>query len=129
MSSNISAQQVREACQEMISKDFFVIFTRPVKKIKEILELLEEHLKYQIDLEKKGILFAAGPFWSEDNSSWSGEGMIIIKANNYDDAFKIASSDPMHKSGSRSFKVKPWMLCEGSMTIELNHSSRTYKIK
>ncbi|MBI79735.1 MAG: YciI family protein [Pseudomonadota bacterium] len=129
MTSNIPASDVKKACHKMLSKDLFIIFTKPKKPLNEILAYLEEHLSYQIALEEEGILFAAGPFWSEDSLSWNGEGMIIIRASDFDHAVEVASNDPMHKSEARSFEVRPWMLCEGSMTIELNHSKKTYKIK
>ena len=47
----------------MLRKDLYVIFTRPVAPKEKIflMELLPKHLERQVELEKQGILFAAGP--------------------------------------------------------------------
>jgi hypothetical protein len=54
--------------------------------------------------------------------------MVIIRANSLADAQKIAAKDPMHQCGARSFKVRPWLLNEGTITIQLNYSDRSQKL-
>ncbi len=54
--------------------------------------------------------------------------MVIIRAESLKEAQGIASQDPMHQTGARSFKVRPWLLNEGTMTIQLNYFDRSQKI-
>ena len=55
--------------------------------------------------------------------------MVIIRANSVNHAKEIASSDPMHKSGARSFTVRPWLLNEGNIEISLDYSTGKFKVK
>ena len=90
---------------------------------------LEENLKFQVSLEKKGIMFGAGPFWEDNEIDWNGEGMVIIRADSVAHAIEIANSDPMHKSGARSFTVRPWLLNEGNIEVSLDYSTGKFKLK
>jgi uncharacterized protein YciI len=92
------------------------------------MEVLEAHLKFQISLEERGVMFGAGPFFSDDEQQWRGEGMVIIRAKDLEEAKAIAAEDPMHSSGARVYEVRPWLLCEGSVTIKLSHSKRSYEV-
>ena len=67
-------------------------------------------------------MFGAGPFWADDEKTWEGEGMVIIRAGSLAEAEKIAAEDPMHKSGARSFRVRPWLLNEGVVTLKVRYS-------
>ena len=93
------------------------------------MENLEEHLKFQVSLEKKGIMFGAGPFWEDNEIYWNGEGMVIIRADCVAHPVKIPKSDPMHKSGARSFRVRPWLLNEGNIEVSLDYSTGKFKLK
>ena len=124
----VMAQDVRNACEGMLRKQLYVVFTRPAGGLGPVMEILEEHLKFQISLEERGITFGAGPFWTDDEQEWRGEGMVIIRAKDLDEAKAIAAEDPMHTSGARVFEVRPWLMCEGSVTIKLSHSTRSYEI-
>ena len=88
-----------------------------------------EHLKFQVSLEEKGIMFGAGPFWEDNEIDWGGEGMVIIRANSLSEAKEIAATDPMHKSGARSFTVKPWLLNEGTVNLSINYSNGNFTLK
>ena len=48
--------------------------------------------------------------------------MIIVRAANVAEATAIAQADPMHQSGVRSFRVRPWLLNEGSYTVTVRYS-------
>ena len=124
----ITARDVKNACEGMLSKQLYAVFTRPVNGLGPVMKNLDEHLKFQISLEERGVMYGAGPFWTDDEKEWRGEGLVIIRAKNLDDAKAIAAEDPMHLSGARVFEVRPWLMCEGSVTIKLNHSTRNYEI-
>ena len=101
----------------------YAVFTKPTKGLGPVLEVLERHLAFQVDLERRGIMFGAGPFFADNEEDWEGEGMVIIRAGSLAEAKAIAATDPMHSSGARSFTVRPWLLNEGTLTIKLSYSN------
>ena len=122
----VLADDVRAACEGMLQLQLYAIFTKPVSGMKPVMEMLEEHLQYQISMEKDGILFAAGPFWTDDEQQWQGEGMVVVRAESLEAARAIAARDPMHAGGARAFEVRPWLINEGTLTLRLNHSTRSF---
>ena len=119
---------VREASKGMLQKQLYAIFTTPAGGLGPIFAGMEEHLAFQVALEAEGLLFAAGPLWTDDDKSWRGEGMVIVRAASVTEATAIAERDPMHRSGARSFRVRPWMINEGSMRIKLEFSNQTFEL-
>ena len=128
-SPKVTKQDVLNASSKMLNKDLYVVFTKPKNGMKAVMENLEEHLKFQVSLEKNGVMFGAGPFWEDNEIDWNGEGMVIITANNLDHAKQIAASDPMHQSGARNFTVRPWLLNEGNIQVSLDYSTGKFKFK
>ena len=122
----VMADDVRAACEGMLQLQLYAIFTRPANGLGPVMEKLDEHLEYQISMEKNGILFAAGPFWTDDEQQWRGEGMVVVRAQSLDEARAIADKDPMHASGARTFEVRPWLINEGTLTLRLNHSTKSF---
>lgn len=106
----------------VLAKRLYVIFTTPTGGIDALHAHLPAHLAYQKDLEARGITFGAGPFADDTETDWSGEGMIIVRAQSVQEATAIAQADPMHSSGVRSFRVRPWLLNEGSYTVTVRYS-------
>lgn len=119
---------VMEASREMLQKQLYAIFTEPANGIGPVLEQMAEHLAFQVQLEKDGTLFAAGPMWTDDEERWEGEGLVVVRAASRADAIAIAERDPMHRSGARTFRVRPWMINEGSVTVRLDYSSQTFEM-
>ncbi|MEE2997386.1 MAG: YciI family protein [Pseudomonadota bacterium] len=108
----------------MLQKDLYVIFTRPVAPRDKIMELLPKHLERQVELEKQGILFAAGPMQSQDENK-PRTGMIIIRADSFEHAHEIAMGDPFHAEGLREFDIWNWSMNEGSLNITINYSDQS----
>ena len=123
---SVPAAAVLEASKEMLQRQLYAIFTTPLNGLGPVFAVIEEHLKFQVQLEADGILYAAGPMWTDDEQEWEGEGLVVVKAASRAEAIAIAELDPMHKSGARSFRVRPWLVNEGSVTITLNNSSQTF---
>lgn len=113
-----------------LQKEFFVIFTEPAAPMEEIRKLMPQHLERQLELEKKGILFAAGPLFDAiaDPSKRPGTGMIVIWASSQEEAVEIAAEDPLHKAGLRTFEVKTWKVNEGSYSVTVNYSDQSMEI-
>ena len=118
----ITKHDILAASKGMLQKQLYVVFTKPVRGMGPVLENIKEHLEFQCELERRGIMFGAGPFWTDDEENWDGEGMVIIRAASLADAKRIASEDPMHKRGARGFTVRPWLLNEGTVTVKITYS-------
>jgi hypothetical protein len=108
----------------MLAKRMYVVFTTPTGGMDAVMKNLEEHLAYQVDLEARGIMFGAGPFANDAEADWEGEGMVIVRAASLHEARAIAEADPMHKSGARKFRIRPWLLNEGSYTVTVRYSQQ-----
>lgn len=119
---SIKASDILAACEGMLRKQLYVVFTKPTSGLDPVMAVIKEHLEFQIDLERRGIMFGAGPFWTDDEQAWEGEGMVIIRAGSLAEAKEIAARDPMHKSGARTFTVRPWLLNEGTVTVKVTYS-------
>lgn len=100
----------------------------PTNGLGPVMENIEPHLKYQVELEEKGIMFGAGPFWTDDEQAWEGEGMVIIRASSLAEAQEIAAADPMHQSGARGYRVRPWLLNEGTVTLKVCYSEGSSEV-
>lgn len=107
----------------LLAKQLYVVLTEPAGDMDAVLANLQEHLAYQLELERTGVMFAAGPFADDKGQEWQGEGMVIIRADSIEQAHQIASNDPMHKSGARKFRIRPWLLNEGSITLKVTYSN------
>ena len=130
MTDKVPARDIINLSKEkgFLAKQLYVVFTTPTNGMEPVKANVHEHLAFQVELEKKGIMFAAGPLWLDDEESWSGEGMVVIRAGSLAEAKAIAASDPMHKSGARKFTVRPWFVNEGTVTIRLNYSAGKFEM-
>ena len=112
---------------DMLQKDLYVIFTKAVAPREKIMELLPKHLERQVELEKQGILFAAGPMEPEDETK-PRTGMIIVRPDSFKHANEIAMGDPFHAQGLREFEIWNWSMNEGSINVTINYSDQTAQI-
>jgi len=111
-----------------LAKQLYVIFTTPAHGMKPVMDNIKDHLTFQVQLEKDGVMFAAGPNWTDDEESWEGDGMVVVRAKSLAEAKEIAARDPIHKSGARKFTVRPWFVNEGTISVRLNYSKGTFEM-
>ena len=78
----ITKQDVLEKTTHMLQKQLYVIHTTPTNGLGPVMENIDPHLEFQVKIEQEGIMFAAGPFWADDEETWEGEGMVVIRADN-----------------------------------------------
>jgi hypothetical protein len=131
MSENsVPAQDIIKECKARgyLAKQLYVVFTKPTGGIGPVMANLADHLQFQQQLERDGIMFAAGPNWTDDEREWEGEGMVVVRAGSIADARAIAARDPMHISGARTFQVRPWLVNEGAITVELGLATGRFKL-
>ncbi len=84
----ITAQDVLNASAGCLQKQMYVYFTRPANGMGPVMANLEDHLEFQVALEQRGVMFGAGPFWTDDEKGWEGEGMVIIRAGSLGEGAK-----------------------------------------
>ena len=113
----------------MLAKQLFVVFTEPTGDLGKVQEARAEHLTYQVEIEQKGIMFAAGPLADDSGERWGGDGMIIIRADSMEEATRIAEADPMHSSGARTFRIRPWLMNEGGFNLRVTFSDGKQRIE
>ncbi len=116
-----------EAQRDHLKKILYIIFSEPTSTAKQRRAVHTEHLAHQYDLERRGILFAAGPFLDDTDKPY-GPGMIIIRAESETEARAIADSDPYHRGDFRTYRLQRWSLNEGTLGLRINFSNGTYAI-
>lgn len=124
----VPAGAVLEASSGMLQKQLYAIFTTPTDGLGAVFANIEAHLAFQVQLEREGIMYAAGPMWTDDETHWEGEGLVVVRAESRADAIQIAERDPMHISGARSFRVRPWLINEGTVTVRLDYSTQKFTL-
>lgn len=112
----------------VMGRELFMVHSRPLVGAEELKAALPEHLAYQKKLEADGVLFAAGPLGDEDGAIWSMEGLIILRADSIAEARKIAAADPMHQQGKKAFTLRPWLVNEGRIQIDISLSSKSVQL-
>jgi uncharacterized protein YciI len=112
---------------KLLGKEMYLIVTRPVRS-PEIEKRLADHIAHQIDMEKRGIMFAAGPLYSR-GSNIPEAGMFVLRANSFEEAEALAKEDPLHKAGLRTFTLQKWRVNEGGITITVNYSDSSARIE
>ena len=121
----LTPKQVNELHDKMLHKRLYVIFSEPTEKTGDRRKVFPKHIAYQLEIERKGILFAAGPFINYKGKP-QGPGMIVIRAKSMAEAKRVAEADPFHKLGFRKFRIQAWEINEGGFNINVKFSSGTY---
>jgi uncharacterized protein YciI len=116
-------RRIAELTKGMLRLKLFVIFS--YGKGLDLKPYLADHLAYMIELERRGKLFASGPF----GDGTRGDGMTIVRAASETEAREIALADPFVINGIRTFTVQAWTVMEGSLNVTVNFSDRSAKIE
>ena len=114
--------KIAELTKGMLRLKLFVIFS--FGKGLDLKPYLADHLTYMIELEREGKLFASGPF----GDGTRGDGMTIVRAANEEEARAVALRDPFVTNGTRTFRIEPWTVMEGSLSVTVNFSDRSARI-
>ena len=125
----VTKDQVLEASKGMLQKQFYMVHSTPTNGLGPVMQNLGVHLEHQCEMERTGVMLAAGPHWTDDESEWLGEGTFVIRATSLAHAKEIAAKDPMHAAGARSFKVRPWLINEGSLKLRVSFSDGKFTLE
>lgn len=122
-------EAVKQRAQQFLNMEMYVYETTIAASPDEVAKHLIAHLDYQVQLEQKGILFAAGPLQEAgSDSKFPRQGMVIIRAQSFEEAKAIADADPMHKAGVRTYKLRRWILNEGGFELSVKFSGQRAEI-
>jgi uncharacterized protein YciI len=114
--------KIAELTKGMLKLKLFVIFSQG--KGLDVTPYLADHLEYMIALERQGKLFASGPLGDPSKA----DGMTIVRAASEEEAQQLALRDPFVVNGIRTFKIVPWTVMEGSLSVTVNFSDQTARI-
>jgi len=99
----------------------WLLYWTPAVPPEQLEPLLSDHLRYMVDLEARGVLFASGPLAAADGSR-TGAGLTVLRAADEAHARALADEEPFAKKGMRSYTLQRWILIEGSLTVSLRLS-------
>ena len=71
-------------------------------------KIIDEHIKWIINLKRKGINIKSGFLVDELKQPGAG-GLLIIEIETYKDALEIIKNDPMIKNNIVEWKLNEWI--------------------
>ncbi len=120
----LPADAAFRASEGRLRKQLFVVTSTAAGPTSKLKPILPDHLAYLATLERSGELFMAGPLMNEDPETWSGDGLLVYAAESYQRAVEIADKDPLHASGARTYTIRPWLLNDGSLRLNITLSTQ-----
>lgn len=111
-----------------LALELYMVVSTPEKAPSELQAILPEHLAYQAEQEQQGKLVMAGPLSDLSGDLMEGVGLIIYRAESLEAARAIADADPMHKSGTRSYVIRRWLVNEGSLQLDIKLSAQSVRL-
>lgn len=111
-----------------LALELYAVESTPVADEQTLKSVLPEHLDYQRKLETAGKLFLAGPLSDDTGAFMQGSGLIIYRCSSLEEANELAEGDPMHAKKARSFRLRRWLVNEGSPAISTALSSQSVKL-
>lgn len=124
-------RQVEAIQKSLVREQCYICWMRPNDKAPPMPMAPERmrivHHEYLLDLERRGVLFAAGPFVDETGQR-HGAGMLIIRAKTRAEAESIAFAEPYTKAGQRVMELIPWQRNEGVVNLQLRFADGVLEV-
>lgn len=117
----------QELLAGMLNKTLFVALREP-KDLRCMNEHLSAHLEWAIRAERRGDLFASGPFVAEGLPPGGAGGMTIVRASTHEEAQAILTEDPFVKHGLVSITFRKWVVMEGGLTFTVRFSDQSARL-
>lgn len=114
--------------QSMANKPLYVALRTP-RDTTRMDELLEPHLRWAIAAERRGELFASGPFVADGVPPGMLGGMTIVRAASAEEAQAILAGDPFVAHGVIAVEIRRWMLMEGSFSVTVRLSDQSSRLR
>jgi uncharacterized protein len=121
MRDRVESAKIIETSAPSLRMQLYVV-TSIAQSLDAVKQNLPDHRAYLRELENKNTLFGAGPLWTEDGQYFEGDGLLIYRAHSVEEAQQIAQADPLHRSGARTFSIRPWLLNDGKITVQVTLS-------
>lgn len=115
----------KAASKGVMAKELYMVRMRPTVPLEDLGSTVPDHLAYQEKLESEGILFVAGPLGDDTGIDYSGEGLMIYRAESIEHARQIAEQDPMFIAGKKTYEIRPWLVNEGRISIDIHLSKKS----
>jgi uncharacterized protein YciI len=114
--------------RQMLQKPLFVAI-RSCLDLSKVPGLLQEHLLWAIGAERRGELFASGPFVDDTSPPGALGGMSVLRAASLEEAQQIMAADPFIREGAYTATIRKWMLMEGGLTLTVRFSDQSYLLR
>ena len=111
-----------------LALELYVVISSPEKGPEDLKAILPDHLQYQSEQEGLGNLVMAGPMSDATGEQMEGVGMIIYRAQSLEAARALADADPMHKTSTRSYTIRRWLVNEGSFNVDIKLAAQTVRL-
>lgn len=111
-----------------LALELYAVISTPAKSPEDLKKHLPAHLAYQAEQEQNGHLVMAGPLSDLTGELMEGVGMIIYRAESLEAANSLAQNDPMHKTGTREYSIRRWLVNEGSFQLDIKLSAQSVKL-
>ena len=127
--TNASPAQDNSSHQENQPAIYYIIHSKLNGDMSALKKSFPAHLDHLKNLQQQALLFAAGPTLVSADSveifdllnneqAIGGDGIIILRVDSHSQAKEIAEADPFHQSGIRRYKILPWIITKGTVTLE-----------
>ena len=120
-------EAAHELLRSMLNKPLYVALRTPLDTAR-MGELLMDHLHWAIAAERRGELFASGPFVAEGAEPGNLGGLSIMRAGSLDEARAILAKDPFVEHGAVSIELRRWLLMEGGVTVTVRFSDQSSRV-
>lgn len=117
----------RQMLAAMLNKPLYVALREP-RDLRRIQELLPAHLEWTIQAERRGELFASGPFAAEGLPPGAAGGMTIVRAGSHAEAEALLTKDPFVKEGLVTVTIRKWILMEGGFSVTVRFSDQSARL-
>lgn len=124
----VPAEKVKADIGESLGLQLYVVVSTAVS-LHEVKRHLADHRAYLRKLEDEDRLFAAGPLWTEDGRDFEGDGLLVYRAGSPEEARRLADADPLHARGARTYRLTPWLLNDGALTVRVVLSRRDRDVR
>ena len=108
-----------------LALELYVVESTPQVEPEQLRETLPDHLAYQKEVEAAGNLVLAGPLSDDTGELMEGAGMIVYRAESLAAARALADADPMHARQCRSYRIRRWLVNEGSLNLHVRLSEQS----
>lgn len=123
----MSATDPQQLLAGMLNKALYVALREP-RDLRRIQELLPAHIEWAVQAERRGELFASGPFAAEGVQPGAAGGMTIVRAGSHTEAEALLAQDPFVKEGLVTVTIRKWVVMEGGFTVTVRFSDQSARL-